>query len=74
MSSVPEVAQHRSVDPTGRASPMASDEILARRAVIEKGLDALDDIGDEEEQSRTLEALMREIDEEPLSLRKRFRT
>jgi len=64
---------HRSVDGTGRALPMTSEEIRARAAEIATGLDALDDMGDEEEQGQTLDALMKAIDEEPLSARRRFR-
>ena len=64
---------HRSVDATGRALPMTEEEIRARAAEVARGLDALDDMGDEEEQQRTLDALIKAIDEEPLSARKRFR-
>ncbi len=63
---------HRSVDATGRALPMAEDEVRARAAEVARGLDALDAMGDEDEQRQTLEALKRAIDEEPLSDRKRF--
>ena len=52
---------------------MTDEEIFARAAEIARGLDALDDMGDEEEQRQTLDALMKAIDEEPLSARKRFR-
>ena len=62
----------RSVDATGRAIPMIDAEIRARAGEIARGLDAIDDMGDEEEQRHTLEALMKAIDEEPLSDRKRF--
>jgi len=34
---------------------------------------ALDDMGDEDEQRQTLNALVKAIDEEPLSPRRRFR-
>ena len=64
---------HRSVDARGRALPMTDAEIRARAGEIARGLDALDNMGDEEEQRQTLEALMKAIDEEPLSDRKRFR-
>jgi hypothetical protein len=67
----PPVSPGHSVDATGRALPMTDEEIRARAAEIARGLDALDDMGDEEEQ--TLDALMKAIDEEPLSARKRFR-
>ena len=52
---------------------MTEAEIRARAEEIVRGLDALDDMGDEEEQRQTLEALIKAIDEEPLSNRKRFR-
>jgi hypothetical protein len=64
---------HRSVDATGRALPMSDPDIRARAAEVAKGLDDLDDIGDEEEQRQTLDALIKAIDEDPLSPRKRFR-
>jgi broad specificity phosphatase PhoE len=67
------VSPHRSVDATGRALPMTTEEIRAQAVEIARGLDALDDMGDEEEQSQTLSALMKAIDEEPLSPRRRFR-
>jgi hypothetical protein len=63
----------RSVDATGRALPMTDEEIRARAVEIARGLDALDDMGDEQEQRQTLDALVKAIDEEPLSGRKRFR-
>jgi hypothetical protein len=69
----PTVSPGRSVDAAGRAIPMTDEEIRARAAEIARGLDALDDMGDEEEQRQTLDALMKAIDEEPLSARKRFR-
>ncbi len=52
---------------------MTTAEILARAPEIARGLDALDDMGDEEEQRQSLDALMKAIDDEPLSARKRFR-
>ena len=65
---------HRSVDATGPALPMTEEEIRARAAEVARGLDALDDMGDEEEQRRrTLDALMKAVDEDPLSACKRFR-
>jgi hypothetical protein len=69
----PIVSPGRSVDATGQALPMSDEEILARAAEIARGLDALDDMGDEEEQRQTLDALIKAIDEEPLSPRRRFR-
>src|SRR5208337_1911742 len=67
------VSPHRSVDATGRALPMTVGEIHAQAVEIGRGLDALDDMGDEDEQRQTLNALMKAIDEEPLSPRRRFR-
>ena len=67
------VSPHRSVDATGRGLPMSVGEIHAHAVEIARGLDALDDMGDEEEQRQTLNALMKAIDEEPLSPRRRFR-
>ena len=69
----PTVSPGHSVNATGRALPMTDEEIRVRAAEIARGLDALDDMGDEEEQRQTLEALRKAIDEEPLSARKRFR-
>ena len=68
----PTVSPHRSVDASGRAVPMSAEEIRAQAAEIARGLDALDNMGDEEEQSQTLTALMQAIDEKPLSPRRRF--
>ena len=62
----------RSVDERGRVIPMTEEEVRARSGEIARGLDALDEMGDEEEQRQTLEALIKAIDEEPLSYRKRF--
>ena len=62
-----------SVDATGRALPMTDEEIRARATEIARGLDALDEMGDAEEQRQTLDALMKAIDQEPLSARKRLR-
>jgi excisionase family DNA binding protein len=67
------VSPHRSVDARGRALPMTDEEIRRRNAEAIRALDSLDEIGDEEEQRATFEALMVAIDEEPLSDRKRFR-
>jgi hypothetical protein len=69
----PTASGHQSVDATGRAVPMTAEEIQALAVEIARGLDALDDMGDEDEQRQTLSALMNAIDEEPLSARRRFR-
>ena len=74
MSIVPTTASpHRSVDAAGRALFMTDEEIRARAGSIAQSLDALDDMGDEEEQRQTLEALIKYLDEDRLSDRKRFR-
>ena len=69
----PTLSPHRTIDATGRALPMTDDEIRARNEIAIRALNAIDDMGDEEEQRQTLEALMKAVDEEPLSDRKRFR-
>jgi hypothetical protein len=73
MAVTPPIPSHRrSVDASGRALPMTDEEVRARAVEIARGLDALDDMGDEEAQRQTLDSLMKAIDEEPLSARKRF--
>lgn len=57
---------HRSVDASGRALPMTDEEIRRRNAVAMRGLDEVAAIGTEEEQTATLEALMRGLDGDPL--------
>jgi broad specificity phosphatase PhoE len=52
---------------------MTVEEIHAQAVEIARSLDALDDMSDEDEQRQTLNALMKAIDEEPLSPRRRFR-
>ena len=52
---------------------MTVEEIHAQALEIARGLNALDDMGDDDEQRQTLNALMKAIDEEPLSPRRRFR-
>ena len=47
-------------------------EVRGRASAIAAGLDALDDMGDEDEQRDTLAALMVAIDTDRLSDRKRF--
>jgi hypothetical protein len=63
----------RATDAHGRALPMTEAEIRARAEEAIRALDALDDMGDEEEQRETLEFLMKALNEEPMSYRKRFR-
>jgi hypothetical protein len=52
---------------------MSDEEARGRAAEVARVLESLDDMGDAEEQARSLEELMRSIDAEPLSPRKRFR-
>jgi hypothetical protein len=74
MAIVPKpVSPYCSVDIHGRALPMTEEEILQRNAGAIRALDEVAEMGDEEEQRATLEALMTSIDEEPLSARRRFR-
>jgi hypothetical protein len=49
---------------------MTVEEVRAQAAEIARGLDALDGMGDDEEQRQTLSALITAIDEEPLSPRR----
>ena len=63
---------HRSVDARGRALPMTDAEIRARAEVAIRALDAIDDMGDAEEQRQTLDALIEALNADPLSDRKRF--
>ena len=67
------VSPYRSVDIHGQALPMTEEEIAKRNAEAIRALDDVAEMGDEEEQRATLEALMTAVDEEPLSARRRFR-
>lgn len=66
------VSPRRSIDPRGRSIPTTPEAVRARAAEIAAGLDALDDMGDEDEQRETLAALAVAIDADRLSDRKRF--
>jgi hypothetical protein len=57
---------HRSVDAHGRALPMTEEEIRKRNEEAIRGLQALDDMGDEDEQRETLDALLKALEENPL--------
>ena len=59
-------APHRSVDTHGRALPMTEEEIRKRNEEAVRGLLALDDMGDEDEQRETLDALLKALEENPL--------
>lgn len=63
----------RSFDERGRALPLSEAEVRLRAEVAIRALDDVMQMGDEQEQRATLDALMQAIDEEPLSDRKRFR-
>jgi hypothetical protein len=52
---------------------MTVEQIHAQAIEIARGLDALDDMGEEEEQRQALSALMKAMDDESLSARRRFR-
>jgi len=52
------VLPHRSTDERGRAIPMTEEEVRARAVEVARGLEALNEMGDEEEQRQTLDALM----------------
>jgi hypothetical protein len=52
---------------------MSDAEIRARADEIARGLDALDDMTDETDTDEMWERFTREIDEDQLSYRKRFR-
>jgi hypothetical protein len=73
MASAPTVSPRRSFDEHGRALPLSEEEVRRRNAEAIQALDALDDMGDEQEQRATLDALMAALNEGPLSDRPRFR-
>jgi len=73
MASAPTVSPRRSFDEHGRALPLSEEEVRRRNAEAIRALDALDDMGDEQEQRATLDALMAALNEGPLSARPRFR-
>jgi hypothetical protein len=73
MASTPTASPHRSIDEHGRALPMTAEEIRRQNAEAIRALEALKDIGDEEEQRATLVALIAALDEDRLSDRRRFR-
>jgi hypothetical protein len=73
MASAPTVSPRRSFDEHGRALPLSEEEVRRRNAEAIQALDALDDMGDEQEQRATLDAVMAALNEEPLSARPRFR-
>lgn len=66
------VLPERSIDARGRAIPLSEEEIARRAEAAIRALDALDDMGDEDEQRETLDALIEAIDQDRLSDRRRF--
>jgi hypothetical protein len=71
---VTRVTPRRSVDEHGRIIPRTEEE---QRRYIEEALRALDEIaaiGDEEEQTATFNMLVKALNEDPSSYRKRFRS
>jgi hypothetical protein len=60
------------VDAHGQLIPLSEEEIRRRSGEIARRLDALDDIGDDQEQRQTLEALEKAM-EDPASFRVRIR-
>ncbi len=62
----------RSFDDRGRAIRLTDDEIRERNARALAALDAVEGIGDDAEQRATLDYLMRVVDEDRLSDRRRF--
>lgn len=69
----PTVSPHRSVDARGRALPRTEEELRARAEEVARGLDALAEIVDETDTDEVWERFTRELDEDRLSERKRFR-
>ena len=69
----PTLSPHRSVDATGRALPMTDAELQARATEIARMLDEIALITDETDTDERWERFTRELDEDRLSDRKRFR-
>ena len=67
------VSPRSSVDAHGRVIPRTEEEQKRHIEEALRGLDALNNMGDEEEQRATFEALAKALDEDRLSYRKRFR-
>ena len=66
------LARRLATDGHGRLIPMSEDDVRRRAGEVARSLDALDEIGDEQEQRETLDFLMQSLDEDRLSYRKRF--
>jgi excisionase family DNA binding protein len=61
----PPVSPRRSFDARGRALPLTAEEIRRRNEEAIRGLEALDAMGDEDEQRQTLDALLKALDDGP---------
>ncbi len=73
MATVPSLAvSPPSFDARGRAVRLTEDEVRERNAVALAALEAIEEIGDDDEQRETLDYLMRVVDEDRLSDRPRF--
>jgi len=62
----------QSFDDRGRAVRLTEAEVRERNVLALAALDAINEIGDDDEQRETLEYLMRAVDEDRLSARPRF--
>lgn len=63
----------RAVDGSGRLIRQADAEIRSRAAEVARALDEISEMGDEQEQRKTLASLMAGMNADPLSDRPRFR-
>ena len=68
-----EVSPHRSVDAHGRLLPMTDVEIRARAEIALRALDEIATMTDETDTDELWERFTRELEEDRLSDRKRFR-
>jgi hypothetical protein len=71
-TAAPTADSPRSFDDRGRAVRLTEDEIRERNALALAALDAIEEIGDDDEQRETLNYLIRVVDEDRLSDRPRF--
>ena len=70
-SASPTVPPRSAVDARGRLLPLSDEQLRERASDVARGLAQLDDMGDADEQGRTLDALIAALDEDRLSDRKR---
>ena len=68
----PTTISPRSFDDRGRAVRLTEDEIRERNGLALASLDAVEEIGDDDEQRETFDYLVRVVDEDRLSDRPRF--